>query len=208
MAKELKKDLTGKVEDLVANKFKKIRSNFSKMLTGVFNDSWKTATAGVSLSQRPSKKVIDNRMKALKNIMLGDIDNLKNKQTQDISRQVAQGYASGKNIGKVKFGIMDSLGSTHSKVNTIVRTNTAYMSSLTKLLAWKDMGFTEYKWQTGVLDSRTRDLHRRYNGKVFKIADALAGKNGASIPGHFIDNNGKVILSESINCRCGISSYR
>jgi len=206
MVKKIQKDLTGRVEDLISSKFNKIKNSFSVSLTSVFNKSLKNEVGfGVKLG-KASEQNIRKRYNVLKNIMLKDIENLQNKKTQEISRKVAQAYAMGKPISKVKSDIMEELQKSHFEIERIVRTNTAYMSSLTKLLSLQEMGFTHYQWQTGVFDNKTRENHRRANGKVFSIKDALAGR--APIPGHWVDRNGKVVLSESINCRCGIKAYK
>ena len=54
------------------------------------------------------------------------------------------------------------------KVNRIVRTETAAIRELNKLLKWKGMGFTKVKHKTH-FSKNTGEKDKRFNGRVFKI---------------------------------------
>lgn len=202
------KKVTRSINDIIADKFNMIKKRFSLNLDSVFHKSYSRAQLD-GISAKPSVKakkiIVKNRVNALKSVMLQDIDNIQNKTSQDAARDVANNYATGASSGSLKQQIKNNFNMTDSKVSTVVRTNTAYLASLTKLKVWQEQGFSHYLWITGKFDSKTRPQHKKWNHKEFSIADALAGK--APIPGHVMEN-GKINLSQSINCRCGVRLSR
>lgn len=204
MVKKLEQDITTSISDVIAARFKKIQDRFKINLGAVFGKSLDRALqVGIDFGgKKVNKQVIKRRASAVQKVMANDISNIKNEQTQNVSRVIAQSYAQGLPSLKTKQMVVDQLGQSNYKIQRAVRTNSAYLGSLTKLMTWDEMGFKEYEWVLGKSDKATRPLHRAMNGKPFKIKDALAGR--APIPGRVPNKDGTINLSQSINCRCGI----
>lgn len=202
--KKLTKDISGVVVDLVKQGFARLKRRYKFNLKTIFNKSFDRASlVGMDLGSKSAAKAnISHKISAVTRMMTNDIDKIGNEQSQNVARIVAQAYAMGLPSLKLKQQVKDELEKADFKVDRAVRTGTAYLSSVTKLLAWQEQGFKNYSWLTGRDDNRTRPLHKRLNGKVFKIKDALEGR--APIPGRIPNKDGSVNLSESINCRCGV----
>ena len=208
MAKTLQSDVSNNVSAVISQRFDRIKKQFSINLSNIFGKSYDRAVqVGIELGgNKPSKSAIKNKATAVSKMMSSDIDTIKNSQSQNVRRIIAQSYAQGLPSSKRKAQVSEEIGQSGYRLDRAIRTNTAYLGSLTKLMAWAEMGFTEYEWILGKDDSNTRPYHKKLHGKIFKIKAALEGR--APIPGRVSDKNGKVILSESINCRCGIRLHK
>jgi SPP1 gp7 family putative phage head morphogenesis protein len=206
VTKKLTKDVSGVVVDLVKQGFKRLKQRYRLNLKTIFNKSFDRASlVGTDLGTKSAAKAnIRQKIAAVQRMMTNDIDKIGNEQSQNVARVVAQAYAMGIPSLKLKQQVKNEIDKADFKVDRAVRTGTAYLSSVTKLLAWQDQGFKNYAWLTGRNDSKTRPLHRKLNGKVYKIKDALEGRWPAQIPGRVIDRSGNVVLGESINCRCSV----
>jgi len=208
LVKTLKDNPVNAVEDIIKDKFKSIKSRYSLNLDSVLKKSFdRSLDVGVQLGGKKTQASnIKSRLNALKKVMIGDIDKIENEASQNTARVIASAYASGIPSGKIASALTTEVGGIDYKTSRAIRTNTVYLSSLTKLTVWDSQGFTHYKWVLGIKDAATRKQHKIWHGKEFSIKVALSGR--APIPGHVTDKNGKVILGESINCRCGISLSR
>lgn len=204
VTKTLIKDISGVASDIVSAKFKKLKKNYSINLQSIFNKTFDRASlSGIELgSDKAGKFNIRKKVMAVAKMMSDDIDTISNEQSQNVARVVAQSYGMGLPSTKLKMQVKDELGKSDFKVDRAVRTGTAYLSSLTKLLTWYEQGFREYEWILGKDDKVTRPSHKRRHRKVYKIKDALEGR--APIPGRVPNADGSVNLSESMNCRCGL----
>lgn len=206
--KTLEKNPMNSIDEVLNDKFKIMKNRYSLNLDSVMNKSFNRALdVGVSAggSSKAKKAAVKNKLNALKKVMLGEIDQIKDKTSQSMSRDIASNFARGASSGQLKKQLADNLGKSDYEIDRAVRTNTAYLSSISKLLAWQEQGFTHYKWVLGVKDAATRKQHIKWNGQEFSIADALAGR--APIPGHVM-TKGKFDNAESINCRCGVRLSR
>lgn len=204
MAKVLQQDVSNRIGDVIKTRFKKIKNQFALNLKNVFSKAYDRAVqVGVDLGgDKAPKQNIKKKAAAVQKMMHGDIDMIGNEQTQATSRVIAQSYAQGLPSLKLKQQVADTVGQSGYKLDRAIRTNTAYLASITKLMTWDEMGFTNYDWVLGKSDKNTRPYHKWLHGRTFKIKDALAGR--APIPGRVPKRDGSTDLSQSINCRCGI----
>jgi len=145
------------------------------------------------------------------------------KKMQDIRRKLSDGVTAGKSHADIKADIQNDITKYKKKSNVydfeiqrIVRTEIGKNSNLLKLLKWKEQGFTHYIWVT-MNDERVRpavgtsartvaqlkswENHRNRNNKVFKIEDAIMGKD--IFPGGSLATN-----KPNINCRCTAVLYQ
>ena len=142
---------------------------------------------------------------------------------QDVKSSITRGIAAGKSHKDIKSDIeqnfdFDKEKGPAWKFDRIMRTETRTASAILKFKKWKSVGFEEYQWLT-VGDEKVRpakDLslqtvarinretpwnnHRKRNKRIFKIDDALEGKDifpgGSLAPGKL-----------NISCRCRASPY-
>jgi SPP1 gp7 family putative phage head morphogenesis protein len=205
MTKQLDKNPVSKIEDLVADKFKSIKRRYSLNLDSVLSKSFNRAfDAGADMNpnSKAKKMITMSKLKALKKVMIGDIDKIEAETSQNTSRDIANAYATGMPHGKINKQLQDSIGGAQYKIDRSVRTTTAQLASLSKLIAWQAQGFTHYKWRLGKNDKVTREQHKKWHMKEFKIIDALEGR--APLPARVYLKNGKLDLGQSMNCRCGV----
>ena len=204
MVKRLEKNINGDVSSVITQRFDKIKKQFKINLSNIFGKSHNRAIQiGIDLGGKKSAKSnIKQKIMAVNKVMANDISNIKDEQSQNVTRVIAQSYAQGLPSLQLKQQVSKELDTSGYKIDRAIRTNTAYLSSLTKLMTWADMGFTKYSWVLGKNDSVTRPHHKWLHGRVFLIKDAL--NNKAPIPGHIPNKDGSTDLSESMSCRCGV----
>lgn len=87
-----------------------------------------------------------------------------------------QGVARGQNPRKVAEEMSERLGANYSACERLVRTETAHIANMSTMKGYKDSGVKSYKI-LATLDSRTSEICRDYDGKVFDLKDMEVGVN-------------------------------
>ena len=87
-----------------------------------------------------------------------------------------QGVARGQNPRKIAEQMAERLGANYSACERLVRTEAAHVANMSTMKGYKDSGITSYKI-LATLDSRTSEICRDYDGKVFELKDMEVGVN-------------------------------
>lgn len=86
------------------------------------------------------------------------------------------GIMAGKSEQHMADDIMSRCGVGAFEARRLVRTETTYVANMAELYGYKELDIDEYEF-SACLDSRTSDLCRELDGKVFKRNSAQAGVN-------------------------------
>ncbi len=86
------------------------------------------------------------------------------------------GIMAGKSEQHMADDIMNRCGVGAFEARRLVRTETTCVANMAELYGYKELGIDEYEF-SACLDSRTSDLCRELDGKVFKRNSAQAGVN-------------------------------
>ena len=134
------------------------------------------------------------------------LDVFKVQKLQDVRRKLIDGVTAGKTHAQIKDDIKKDVSDFKRKdnvftfeLNRIVRTELGGTSNLARLLKWDKQGYEFYEWIT-MDDNKVRPEHEKRHRKVFKIKDALNGKE--IFPGGSL-KTGK----PNISCRCEARLY-
>lgn len=138
---------------------------------------------GIGLKINPAFSKLDNRAvnQVLNTKFLGgnyseriwkNTDKLANTLKEVISSAIARGES----YSKTARGIRERFGVTQYEATRLVQTETCYFQNQAEIEALKTMGIEKYKF-IATLDSRTSDICREHDKKVYNIEDAKAGEN-------------------------------
>ncbi|MCM1223390.1 MAG: minor capsid protein [Lachnospiraceae bacterium] len=100
----------------------------------------------------------------------------KGKLIDSLNTTFLQGVARGQNPRKIAEQMSESLGANYSACERLVRTETAHIANMATMKGYKDSGIKSYKI-LATLDSRTSEICRDYDGKVFDVKDMEVGVN-------------------------------
>lgn len=150
----------------------------------IHNAYYKTIyDTGIGLKVNPAFSRLDNRAvnQVLNTKFLGgnyseriwkNTDKLANTLKEVISSAIARGES----YSKTARGIRERFGVTQYEATRLVQTETCYFQNQAEIEALKTMGIEKYKF-IATLDSRTSDICREHDKKVYNIEDAKAGEN-------------------------------
>ncbi len=110
----------------------------------------------------------DNYSKAL----WGQCENL----SRDLRENITVGLIRGESLQKMSSRIGRRMGVGRSNAFRLVRTETAYIYEQAALKAYEQCGIEKYEY-LAALDGRTSEACRELDGKVFRLKDAMPGKN-------------------------------
>ncbi len=109
---------------------------------------------------------------------------------------VGQMAIEGKSRKDIADYIQNRFKVAKDKAQFLARNETAIATSSYLIAKYQAEGFTHYRWKAN-MDSRTRELHRDLNGKIFAFNDPpiiyVNKKTGEQQRGHF---------GQTYNCRC------
>ena len=108
---------------------------------------------------------------------------------------VAQMAIDGKSPKTIGDYIQKEFGISQRHAKFLARNESAIATSSYLTAKYTAEGFTHFKWHT-IMDGRERDLHKKYNGQIFRfddppIIDERTGEKG--------------LPSQTYNCRCAMS---
>lgn len=138
---------------------------------------------GVGLKINPAFSKLDNRAvnQVLNTKFLGGnyserIWKNTDKLADTLKEVIGSAIARGESYSKTERGIRERFGVTQYEATRLVQTETCYFQNQAEIEALKTMGIEKYKF-IATLDSRTSDICREHDKKVYSIEDAKAGEN-------------------------------
>lgn len=138
---------------------------------------------GVGLKINLAFSKLDNRAvnQVLNTKFLGGnyserIWNNTDKLANSLKEVIGSAIARGESYSKTARGIRERFGVTQYEATRLVQTETCYFQNQAEIEALKTMGIEKYKF-IATLDSRTSDICREHDKKVYNIEDAKAGEN-------------------------------
>lgn len=138
---------------------------------------------GVGLKVNPAFSKLDNRAvnQVLNTKFLGGnyserIWKNTDKLADTLKEVIGSAIARGESYSKTARGIRERFGVTQYEATRLVQTETCYFQNQAEIEALKTMGIEKYKF-IATLDSRTSDICREHDKKVYNIEDAKAGEN-------------------------------
>lgn len=138
---------------------------------------------GVGLKINPAFSKLDNRAvnQVLNTKFLGGnyserIWKNTDKLADTLKEVIGSAIARGESYSKTARGIRERFGVTQYEATRLVQTETCYFQNQAEIEALKTMGIEKYKF-IATLDSRTSDICREHDKKVYNIEDAKAGEN-------------------------------
>lgn len=138
---------------------------------------------GVGLKINPAFSKLDNRAvnQVLNTKFLGGnyserIWKNTDKLADTLKEVIGSAIARGESYSKTARGIRERFGVTQYEATRLVQTETCYFQNQAEIEALKTMGIKKYKF-IATLDSRTSDICREHDKKVYNIEDAKAGEN-------------------------------
>lgn len=138
---------------------------------------------GVGLKINPAFSRLDNRAvnQVLNTKFLGGnyserIWKNTDKLANTLKEVIGSAIARGESYSKTARGIRERFGVTQYEATRLVQTETCYFQNQAEIEALKTMGIEKYKF-IATLDSRTSDICREHDKKVYNIEDAKAGEN-------------------------------
>lgn len=138
---------------------------------------------GVGLKINPAFSRLDNRAvnQVLNTKFLGGnyserIWKNTDKLADTLKEVIGSAIARGESYSKTARGVRERFGVTQYEATRLVQTETCYFQNQAEIEALKTMGIEKYKF-IATLDSRTSDICREHDKKVYNIEDAKAGEN-------------------------------
>lgn len=138
---------------------------------------------GVGLKVNPAFSKLDNRAvnQVLNTKFLGGnyserIWKNTDKLADTLKEVIGSAIARGESYSKTARGIRERFGVTQYEATRLVQTETCYFQNQAEIEALKTMGIEKYKF-IATLDSRTSDICRDHDKKVYNIEGAKAGEN-------------------------------
>lgn len=98
------------------------------------------------------------------------------KLANTLKEVIGSAIARGESYSKTARRIRERFGVTQYEATRLVQTETCYFQNQAEIEALKEMGIKKYKF-IATLDSRTSDICREHDKKVYNVEDAKAGEN-------------------------------
>ncbi len=92
----------------------------------------------------------------------------------ELERIVLDGYKQGKTITTIQKEIQDQYGTDKHKAQMLARDQLSSLNAELARMQQTDAGVKQYKWSSSK-DSRVRDCHRQFDGKIFSWDDPPEG---------------------------------
>lgn len=138
---------------------------------------------GVGLKVNPAFSKLDNRAvdQVLNTKFLGGNYSEKiwkntDKLANTLKEVIGSAIARGESYSKTARGIRERFGVTQYEATRLVQTETCYFQNQAEIEALKTMGVEKYKF-IATLDSRTSNICREHDKKIYNVEDAKAGEN-------------------------------
>ena len=96
--------------------------------------------------------------------------------SQSLQEQLLISFMTGASVSKTARSIMGEFQSSAYAARRLVRTETNYIANQAEQDAYKRLGIEQYQY-IATLDTRTSNVCRELDGKVFKVDEGKAGVN-------------------------------
>ncbi|MDT8715449.1 minor capsid protein [Clostridium sp. 19966] len=132
---------------------------------------------GFNIAQLPSKAI----QAILQNPWSGELFSSrvwKNTQVlaDKLTEVITAGVMSGKSTKRMASEIEDLSEMGKMAANRLIRTETTYMANAAEMESYKAAQIEKYIF-VATLDSRTSEICREHDGKIYNVKDGVAGKN-------------------------------
>ena len=128
------------------------------------------------------------------------VRDIPNRALVNIERVISDGIRSKKNMGEIKRDVQNAYTSAKQSAVSVARDQVSTLNYQLTEMEHRDAGVTKYKWKS-MRDSRVREAHREFDGKVFKWSEPPA-------EWYMTKSRGKVYTGkrfhpgEAYACRC------
>lgn len=89
---------------------------------------------------------------------------------------ITAGFMSGASTNKMVAELMQRMGIGKYEANRLIRTETTYMANAAEMQSYEEAEIDKYMF-LATLDSRTSERCRKHDLKVYKVSEAVPGKN-------------------------------
>lgn len=96
--------------------------------------------------------------------------------SEDLKSNLVRGLIIGENLDRMAGRIHRRMGVAYSAAKTLVRTETAYIYEKSTMAGYRECGIEWYEF-LATLDYKTSEICQEMDGRVFKVQDAVPGKN-------------------------------
>lgn len=96
--------------------------------------------------------------------------------SEDLKQNLVIGLIRGESMDRMASRMRKRLSVSASAARRLVRTETAYIYESATMDAYKECGIEQYEY-LATLDGKTSEVCRELDGKVFRVKDAIPGKN-------------------------------
>jgi SPP1 gp7 family putative phage head morphogenesis protein len=157
-----------------------------KMMEGVYKDSYKDSKINIAdfkgikaefntISKRTLQTSITRKWVDEKNFS-DRIWNNKAQLVNYLDKEFKQGVARGDSIHDLTKTLQNRMNVEFGKAERLVRTEVNYIENQAEAFAYEEDGITEYEYLAN-LDTRTSDICRSLDGKIFKLSEREVGVN-------------------------------
>lgn len=101
----------------------------------------------------------------------------KQKLVNSIEQMLSQEFVRGRGPNEIASDFSKRLNVSYSNARRLIRTEINYISNKGSIQAYKDTGILDRYRYLATLDSRTSDICREMDGKVFELKEAKVGVN-------------------------------
>lgn len=96
--------------------------------------------------------------------------------SKDLRNNITVGLIRGESLEKMASRVRRRMEVSRSSAYRLVRTETAYIFEQAAMKAYQECGIEKYEY-LATLDGKTSEMCRELDGKVFRLEDAMPGKN-------------------------------
>lgn len=98
------------------------------------------------------------------------------KLSEKLNRSITTGMMAGKSHQRIVRELMHDFGVGKFAAERLVVTETAYVANQAELESYMDSGVEQYQF-IAVFDEKTSEICRAHSSKVYRVEDAIPGKN-------------------------------
>jgi len=95
---------------------------------------------------------------------------------ENLRLELVKGFVQGSSYDQVAASLNKKVKGSLNRTKALVRTETNYVIQKANAAAYEDLGIDKYEY-SAILDSRTSELCREQNGKVYLVKDGVPGIN-------------------------------
>lgn len=167
-----------------------LRHSYFKTV-GKIDDNFTNIVKKITIPPKLTPQAQEAIAKSWSNNLELYIKNWTDESILKLRTQIQSNAMRGQRSENMVRAIVSEYGVSVRKAKFLARQETALLMSNFQMERYKDVGISKYKWSAS-MDSRTRDLHKDLNGKIFLFSNPpISGAKGER------ENPG-----QPYNCRC------